>query len=250
MLNKLVIAQISDTHINATDSSYYGINVRQQLRQVLNALARKPIDLLVISGDLAAEHGEIAAYQWIKQALARLPFPYLIMAGNHDLVTNLAQVFDIPPNDITDNMLYFSRRIKGWRLLFLDSSSYWLPQQQITWLRQQLTRIINEPVLLFIHHPPLLCGCRFLDERYSLKNMNEVWPVLTQLPAIQAIFCGHYHTERSITRDGQQVYLTPSTMLQINPDTSDFQVAHTVPGWRIITCQDKQVYTYVEFLDC
>jgi Icc protein len=250
MINKLMIAQISDTHIGATDlpNIHTGINVRQQFLAVLNTLAKKPLDLLVLSGDLAAEYGEIEAYQWLKQTLERLPFPYIVMAGNHDRVSTLSEVFEIPSEDITGGLLYFHRTLKGWHLLFLDSSSYFISQPQITWLRQQLTRIANEPVLLFVHHPPLLCGCRFLDESYSLKNINEVWPVLTQLSAIQAIFCGHYHTERSIIREGQQVYLTPSTMLQINPDTPDFQIAHTYPGWRIIHCQEKQVYTYVEFL--
>jgi len=252
VVNSLVIAQVSDPHIGATDlpNVHTGINVRQQFLKVLNVLAKKPLDLLILSGDLAEEHGEIEAYQWLKQTLAQFPFPYLVMAGNHDRVDTMAEVFNISPSDITDGMLYFSRTLKGWHLLFLDSSSYRIPQSQMTWLQEQLARIINEPVLLFIHHPPVLCGCRFLDESYSLKNMDEVWPILTQLSAIQAIFCGHYHTERSITREGQQVYLTPSTMLQINPDTPDFQIVHTVPGWRIMTCQDKQVYTYVEFLSC
>lgn len=249
MSQNLTIAQISDTHIEATAglSSYTQLDVREQLLAVLRRLAQKRLDLLVISGDLAAKAGEIEAYFWIREALKILPCPYLVMAGNHDNVKNMAFVFDLSPDDIINDMLCFSRVIAGKRLFLLDSSSYKISSQQLNWLHNQV-RDNTAPALLFVHHPPLLCGCQFMDNYYPLQNIDEVWSQLANLRAIEHIFCGHYHTDLTIIHDGKYVHITPSTMAQIDRDNPKFVIAHTRPGWRMIEWSKEKVYTYVEFL--
>jgi len=249
VLNHLIIAQVSDTHINrlAEPNKNTGANPRDQFLEVIRILAARPLDLLVLSGDLAALAGEIEAYIWLKQALNTFPYPYIVMPGNHDDTATMVSTFALPASDYQQGMLYFQRTVKGRRLLFLDTSSYQLPTVQLDWLRQQLVHD-NEPVLLFIHHPPLLCGCRFMDSYYSLRNIDEVWPVLRELAPIQHIFCGHYHAAKTVMRDGKCVHVTPSTMMQIDPDTPHFAIAHTRPGWRIIEWHDSEVHTYVEFI--
>lgn len=247
MLKKAIIAQVTDIHINATDEVYRNINVRQNFINVLQSLEKKKIDLLVLSGDLAASDGEIESYQWIQKTLATFPYPYVVMAGNHDRVEVMTQVFDIPAKDVQKNMLYFSRRVHGHRLLFLDTSSYILPKEQLIWLYQQLYQS-DEPILLFIHHPPLLCDCQFMDSFYPLGNIAETWEILQQLEVIKHIFCGHYHTDKILKSGGKTIYLTPSTMLQIGTELNKFVVEHTRPGWRIIEWDNVQLNTYVEYL--
>lgn len=243
----LMMAQVSDMHIGPTDTPYRGISSRQQLVAVLQILAKKPLDLLILSGDLAADTGEIESYRWLQQVLNDFPWPYLLMAGNHDHLGRLTEVFNLPSNDIVANQLCFSRTLDGKRLLFLDSSSYRVPTSQLDWLRQQLAEETEE-VLLFIHHPPLLCGCRFMDEQYYLKNYEEVWSVLQTLPPIKHIFCGHYHTDKKIIEEDKTVYLTPATVFQIDTQAAEFMIQHTHPGWRIIEWNGKQLRTYVEYL--
>lgn len=243
----LLIAQVTDMHIGISDAPYRNIPVRQQFLDVLQVLAQRPIDLLVISGDLAAVAGEPEAYAWLKQSLATFPHPYVVMVGNHDHLERLNQAFELPVEDVKNGMLYFSRTLKGRHLFFLDSSSYRLPLAQMDWLRAQLARVTEE-VLLFIHHPPLLCECRFMDERYALQNISEVWPTLVHLPQVKHIFCGHYHTEKTVTKEGKTVYLTPSTIFQIDTQSPYFVMASTQPGWRIIEWKGTQVHTYVEYL--
>jgi len=65
----LMMAQVSDMHIGPTDTPYRGISSRQQLVAVLQILAKKPLDLLILSGDLAAAAGEIESYRWLQQVL-------------------------------------------------------------------------------------------------------------------------------------------------------------------------------------
>lgn len=249
-MNSLRIAQISDTHIDATATlnRHTKLDVRQQFLDVLQVLNKKNLDLLIISGDLAATAGEMEAYFWIQEALKTLACPYVVMMGNHDNIENMAFVFDLPPSDLLScNTLCFSRTFKGKRLLFLDSSTYKISARQLDWLRDQV-HTQRDPVLLFVHHPPVHCGARFMDENYSLQDSEEVWSVLSQLDTIQAIFCGHYHTDLTVVLDNKQIYLTPSTMMQIDRDNADFAVAHARPGWRLIEWSEKCLRTYVEYL--
>ncbi len=247
MSDDLVIAQVTDLHIGASDVLFKGIKVRQQFTKVLKALAKKPLDLLVLSGDLAANEGEPEAYAWIKQTLASFPCPYIVMAGNHDHVIRMKTAFRLPDNDVSQGMLYFSRNIKGKSLMFLDSSSYRIAKQQLEWLATQMSDC-EDSVLLFVHHPPLLCGCQFMDERYALQNIDEVWQELAQFSKIQHIFCGHYHTDKTVTKEGKSVHITPSTIFQIDTENPQFAIDHTKPGWRIIECEENYVETYVEYL--
>jgi Icc protein len=247
MSKNLIIAQISDLHIGPTNVKYRGIEPRQQFLKVLRVLSKKKLDLLVLSGDLAATEGEPEAYTWIKQVLATFPYPYLVMAGNHDHVIRMSRVFNLPATDVSQGMLYFSRTIQNNSLLFLDSSSYRVPKAQLEWLKMQLDEQ-TQPVLLFIHHPPLQCGCTFMDDYHSLQNTEDIWQILEQFSQIKHIFCGHYHTEKTITRNGKSIYLTPSTIFQIDTEEPNFAVEHTKPGWRMIEWNNAKMHTYVEYL--
>ncbi len=246
MSNELIIAQVTDMHIGPSDVLYRGVKVRKKFLDVLQELAKKHLDLLVLSGDLSALEGEPEAYVWIKQALADFPYPYVVMAGNHDHVVRMSRVFDLSESDVSQGMLYFSRIIKERRLLFLDSSPYRVAKQQLAWLSAELA-YDEEQALLFVHHPPLLCDCQFMDNNHPLRNINEVWQTLDQLPQIQHIFCGHYHTEKTVIRNNKLIYLTPATVFQIDTKKSSFAIAHTKPGWRIIEW-GEQILTYVEYL--
>lgn len=248
MTATLTIAQVSDIHIGETAELQNNVDMRQQFLAVLTALKAYPLDLLVLSGDLALLAGEMPAYQWIKQQLIDFPVPYVIMAGNHDSVENLIEVFEVPEQDLVGYALCFSRQIKGRTLLFLDTASYRLSDSQQAWLQRQLAKT-TEPVLVFMHHPPTLCDCRFMDSRYSLQNIEEVWPILAEAPNVQHIFCGHYHTGRDCEREGKQIHITPSTMLQIDTESTEFVVASRDAGWRLIEWHaDGNLYTQVNYL--
>jgi len=101
---------------------------------------------------------------------------------------------------------------------------------------------------VFMHHPPAICGCLFMDTKYPLKNIDEVRKSLKKVPNLHNIFVGHYHTEKFIVQDGKNIHLTPSTMMQIDTRTPNFRMEHVRPGWRIIDWYDGRMDTEVHYL--
>ncbi|OUD16255.1 metallophosphoesterase [Thioflexithrix psekupsensis] len=248
MAQSLRIAQISDTHIGASHEPYNGVDMRGQFQRVIAELARRPLDLLIISGDLALMDGEIEAYDWIKQQLADFPVPYLIMLGNHDRLETAMSVFNLPKEDVHHGEFYFYRQFNECHCLFLDTSSYYLSLNQQQWL-QQMVQQIKGDILLFMHHPPTLCACQFMDQHHALRNYQEVWQFFLTLPSIKHIFCGHYHTGCDITVSDKWIHLTPSTMLQIDRVSSELVLDKKIFGWRMIEwTQNQPLKTTVEYL--
>ncbi len=247
MKTPLRIAHLTDIHIGPGDAPISRIAVRHNFRRVLATLAALPPDLLVISGDLAAHAGELDAYQWIAAQLQDLNWPYVVMMGNHDRLATLRQAFPLNATEIREERYYFRRDLQGHRLLFLDSGPYQVNPAQLDWLHAECASYPDE-ILLFIHHPPLPCGCTFMDSRHGLQNSAEVWQILRNLPNIRHIFCGHYHTERTLVRDGKVLYLTPSTMMQIDTHSPGFAIEHLQPGWRIIEWDGTTLCSHVHYL--
>lgn len=250
----LHIAQVSDLHISETDKPYYDVDVRQNFLAVLANIKTQSPDLMVLSGDLAAEAGERGAYLWLHDVLADLPFPYYLMMGNHDCLTTLSHVFPDYQQHIQQDKLYyrvdFPYKNQSLPLLFMDSGANQLSTIQLDWLQRQNQHLQqqNQQGLLFIHHPPCLAGARFMDGQYPLTNWQQSWAVLKTLPALQHIFCGHYHTEKTLCFDNKMVYLTPSTMVQIDTHRVDFAVDHHYAGWRWINWDGQQLHSHCKYI--
>jgi len=246
----LRIAQVSDLHITETEGLHHDIDVRQHFLAVLTAIKRQDPDLLILSGDLAAVDGEPGAYAWLRQQLSGLTFPYQIMMGNHDRLAELTNVFIEHQQYIHHDSLYYRldypHANQPLSLLFIDSSPQHLSQPQLDWLQQQDETLDN--ALLFIHHPPYLAKSRFMDEKHRLINWQQSWSLLKSLSSIKHIFCGHYHTEKTMCIDDKMLYLTPSSMLQIDTRTTEFAVNHAHPGWRWIEWDGQQLYSHCEYI--
>jgi len=93
-----------------------------------------------------------------------------------------------------------------------------------------------------------------MDNHYSFKEMGKFAKVLeTAQHGLQKlrflpIFCGHYHLEKYIQTDSFHVFITPSTMAQIDGSNPKYTISHLTPAYRTINWNGKQVISGVTFL--
>ena len=241
----LKIGQISDPHIGEDESLVQGIDVRKNFLAAYNSESMKDLDLLVLSGDLANEDAEPGAYSYIANLLKESNVPVCIIPGNHDNVEVMEKFFDLE-GKVHDAECYYRYDIDGRTLFFLDSANGTVSEKQLSWLESEASKVEGE-ILLFLHHPPCYCGHKFMDMKYSMKNIAEVQATLSRIKNLKRIFVGHYHFETKIGIGNQIVYVTPSTQMQIDPNQSVFCLSSAAPGWRVIEWGENFLETKVYF---
>ncbi len=242
----LKIGQISDIHIGEDDSLVQGIDVRANFMKALKSELMMGVDLLVLSGDLANEDAEPGAYKYVSDVLTNLNVPYCIIPGNHDRIEVMEKYLDFLKGKVHNGKCYYRYDIAGRSVFFLDSACGEVSREQLEWLKTETAKVEGE-VLLFMHHPPCFCNHRFMDLRYYLKNMLEVQEVLKSIPNLTHIFTGHYHSPLEVQIDRLSVHVTPSTQMQIDPNTPYFNLKSSAPGWRLIDWGENFVETEVYF---
>ncbi len=242
---RLRIAHISDVHISPDAALQGGIDTRKNLAAVFGNLEGKEIDIIVFGGDLAADRGEVESYQWISEHLDQLQLSYLIVLGNHDIKRNVQETFNV--ESVLEDELVFHKKLKGVNLIGLDSSKKKVSEDQLEWLLS-IQSSLEGPVLLFIHHPPVFCDCDFMDAKHSLENREKVMAIIQKIPNLKGVFCGHYHTEKTVLTSTSRVFITPSTVLQASQIGIEFKEASRLPGWRQIDMDDSGLRTCVHYL--
>ncbi len=250
-MNTISIAQVTDIHIAKEGESPNGIDVRANFLKVLEEVKRAKVDYMVVSGDLCSQVGIIEVYQWVKRHLDATEIPYFIMSGNHDNPAMLAEVFGLT-HLLQNRELYYSHKIEGLgQLIFLDSTTGMVSSPQLSFLTDSC-KDVNEPQLLFMHHPPTLAGVPHMDNNYALQNIEEVQSALKNCASKpQAIFSGHYHCGRSVCLSDIDIttYITPSSAyFQLNPDIDHFEIGSYRSAWRKIVWDGKSLRTNIKYV--
>lgn len=255
-MSTLTIAQITDIHIGQEGEMPDGVDVRKNFRSVLAAAAAEGAEHIVLSGDLCADTGDRAITAWVRARLDETGIPYSVIGGNHDETAFIAEVFG-RERDLHDGELYYETAVRGVPLVMLDTGRGEASDTQLAWLGRTLAshaRPAARPPyagpLVFMHYPPLESGVPFMDEHYPLRNRAEVFRTLAGCGYPVPVFCGHYHSERTVVSGRVTVFLTPSTFFQIarEPAGPTFRVDHLVPGYRRITVREDGIETTVRYL--
>ncbi len=241
----LKIGQISDLHIGEDDSLVQGIDVRKNFLEAYTSQSMADLDLLVLSGDLANENAEPGAYSYIANLLKDSKVPVCIIPGNHDDIEVMEKFFDLT-GKVHNGKCYYRYDLEGRSIFFLDSANGTVSSEQLSWLEEETAKV-NDEVILFVHHPPCLCGHKFMDKKYSMKNIDEVQATLSKIKNLKHIFVGHYHSEMEVEMGEQTVYVTPSTQMQIDINQSVFCLSSAAPGWRVIEWGENFLETKVYF---
>ena len=230
MLPPFKIAQISDIHLGGGRDDSERRLVRKNFEATLaDALSRHP-DAIVFSGDLA-DHGERKEYEEFAKIVAGVEIPMQYMGGNHDKVVTMAEILGLP---LRDGKLCYAATMGNRLHLFLDSSENRVDDNQCAWLEEKTAEAKESEIFLWIHHPPVLCGAKFMDTLWPLKHRENVQASLRRLDRVDTVFCGHYHTAKTVEWEGKTIFVCPATQMQISETEEGFSVADSRPGWQMI----------------
>lgn len=93
-----------------------------------------------------------------------------------------------------------------------------LSPAQLASLRAHLHTLAGQPVVLFLHHPPLITGMAVMD-RYGLREgVSELADIVRQHGHVQLICAGHFHRAISGVLGGALVSVVPSVSHQLSLD--------------------------------
>jgi Icc protein len=249
-MQAIKVLQITDTHLfGEPDGCLLGLNTEQSLKAVIADVAGKhlPADLVLATGDLAHQPTP-AAYERLFANFSELGLPVYCLPGNHDEGQLLQSASG-------DGLCRFEAQAHhgGWHFVFLDSTipgseGAHLTQDSLQQLDEQLQSAPDAHTLVCLHHQPVLMGSRWLDTM-ALDNPDEFFAVIDRHPQVRGILWGHVHQEFTDTRKGVRLISTPSTCIQFKPDSNDFALDMTSPGYRWLILQpDGGIETGVERL--
>ena len=245
------ILQVTDLHLFADPTECLkGIPTRDLLLSVLENVQGSGVHLdhVIITGDHTHD-GLPETYRNVQEIFVRWSDRVWHVPGNHDDRTALRSVFRDRIAGEGAGRVNFGFRAGAWLCLGLDtqvpgSVAGRIDDDQIAWIHDQLERYQPTRVVLFMHHPPVLLGCPWLDA-IGLEGRELLQDVIVSDPRIQLACCGHVHHESTHHLGAATIVTTPSTGLQFDPAGATATFATAPPGYRLIELNDEGFTTRV-----
>ena len=221
----MLIAQITDCHIGFDRGNPEEDNV-VRLRAVLDRLSHGPNrpDLLLLTGDLT-NGGDALSYARLAELLAACPFPYRLMAGNWDERAALLSAF---PDTATEaGFVQFELAFPGLRLIALDTTEAGrhggaFCARRAEWLSARLDADPDTPVLIAMHHPPIVSGLDWLDGSGHEPWIERLRAEVAGRQQVRAIIAGHLHRIVHSSFAGVPVTVCPSSAPAVALDLGRF----------------------------
>lgn len=220
-------AQISDTHIDVSDS--VSINALKSVVDEINE--NEAIAFVVLTGDIT-EYGDRGALNLTKNILSRLRCPYYVLPGNHDTKWSASAGDDFKKVFGDDK---FRLLFNGYLFIGLNNAptlrqtNGHVQPNDIQWVEKQLKNVGRKTPIFLMTHYPLKNGD--VDNWFELTDKTRKYN-------IQAIVCGHYHCNMMADFDG-----IPGMMLRplIDKDNN--------VGYSIHEFVDDTVFVYEKVIE-
>ena len=218
----LLVAQISDPHLNANGGRLYGVtDPAASLARVVAAVNRARPDLVLLTGDVT-DDGTAAAAERAARCLARLRAPLFAVPGNHDGRDAIRRCLGRHSDDRSDDWCAYVEDSFPLRLIALDSTTEDprtadLPADELDWLESRLAG--PRPALVFLHHPPFDTGVAWMDEMaIADPARHRLGACLRTAGSVRAVIAGHLHRPMRGTWYGIPVLAAPSVMERLEFD--------------------------------
>lgn len=221
----MLIAQITDTHIRPRGKVAYGRVATNAMLEatVAQILRLRPLpDVVLATGDLT-DCGLVEEYEVLRDLLAPLAMPVLLVPGNHDRRENLRRVFGHWPYlSNTDGFIQYVVDDHPVRLLALDSvvpGEGWgsVCEARRGWLAERLDEAPGRPTVIFMHHPPFRTGLSHMDDIHC-RDGDLLKPIVAAHPNVERVLCGHHHRPIQLRWAGTIGSVCPSTAHQVMLD--------------------------------
>ncbi len=256
----MLIAQLTDIHIGFDPEARPEELNRTRFRAALARVFETPNapDLLVLSGDLT-DHGDPDSFTKIAALLAEVPCPILPLVGNHDTREELLRAFPNCPQ--ADGFIQYVVERDGLAIVCLDTLEPGrhggaFCEARAAWLRVQLAELAGKPVVMFMHHPPVISGIDWMDPAPGEDwILNFGAAVAGHENHILAIHCGHLHRPLAARFRGIPLAVTPSVaplvaldLTTIDPDTADNRDLITTepPSYALHRWDGRDLVTHYE----
>ena len=211
----MLIAQLTDVHIGFDPEARPEELNRTRFRAALARVFETPNvpDFLVLSGDLT-DHGDPDSYTRIVELLGDVPCPILPLVGNHDTREGLLAAFPDCPSE--GGFVHYVVERDGLAIICLDTLEPGrhggaFCSERRDWLRGRLEALAGRPVVIFMHHPPVVAGIDWMDPAPDEEWIaNFAAATAGHESHILAIHCGHLHRPIAARFHGIPLCVTPS----------------------------------------
>ena len=223
MDDSFVICQISDMHfLDSSERLYNQIHTATQFIKTINfcnKLNPQP-DIYIMSGDLI--HDKPEYYKKFINISNQLKKPYYLMMGNHDDRSELIKIIKNKKLIDKSGFVNFSLNKFPIKIICLDTAINRTDEGKITtstmkWLKNELDKNFNKPIIIFMHHPPIDIGSVLMDKIKCL-NGNDFLNLTGQYKNILKIVFGHVHCRIEKKIENQELISCPSSSFQFPID--------------------------------
>jgi Icc protein len=229
------ILQLSDLHILAEpEDKMLGINTEHYFHACLEqaVVEKQHFDLILLTGDLAQKPTP-ASYRRILARIEAYKTPCICLPGNHDDYELMQQILNTDRINCRKQVF-----LDNWQLISLNSQipgkpGGRLPKGELAFLENCLTENPGHYALIAVHHHCLETKSPWMDTMI-IENSQEFLAIAGKYPQVKVITTGHIHQVMDIKTASLRVLGVPSTCFQFVPESSEFGVNDTAPGYRLI----------------
>jgi len=250
-LDAVRVLQVTDPHLFAeADGNLRGTVTAETLTSVVDHIlgARWPADFVVSTGDLIQDDSA-AAYERFKQIMGRLDLPVYCIPGNHDVRPLMRAALSEPPWHYCESL-----EIGNWLIVGLDSCREGdaggnVSREELDRLRAELETSSAANAAIFLHHPPMDMGSRWLDS-VGLGNAEQFLDVVSEFDQVRTAIFGHVHQAFDRMHESIRIIGTPSSCAQFKPLEDEFTLDDRPPAYRRICLNaDGSLDTELIWLD-
>ena len=202
----------------------------------------------LVTGDVIQDDSA-GAYDRFRDLLLPLRMRIHCVPGNHDIRDLMQPVCSRPPFSYCAY-----EEIDNWLLVGLDSclegeAGGAVSEDELERLSNTVMQSSAPHVMVFLHHPPIPMGSRWLDS-VGMANGDAVLERLRNLRRVRVLAFGHVHQEYDDEYEGIRILATPSTCRQFARGSDEFAVDDRPPAYRRIElAADGGVTTRVIWVD-